>query len=448
MPVKTVVVGAGSRCFAPAMIRDVLLSEALCAESVELALMDIVEAHLTENFEFARSLAARMRPSVRVSATTDLREALTGAQFVITALEVDRMKYWGMDFHIPRMYGFKQVFGENGGPGGIFHALRNMGPILEVARTMEKVCPDALLLNFSNPEHKLCEAVSRLTTIRNAGLCHGYAMGRGQILRMLGMESAQVNTHACGINHFTWFDTIADSRTGQDLYPLLRERERTAPWAAHWHELALGRVLLRTFGLWPSPATNHYGEYIRWAGEFMASEMNFYYDAVEGEPWVRGVDADFVYTIDSVMTDIPWGPAQKEPVRDPASAPLKPSGEVAVPIIESIVLNRPAIIDAVNVVNKGTIPNLDSAQVIECSAACDAGGLKPVACRALPEPVAALIRTQGSINALTVEAFAERSKTRLLQAVLLDPCVDSYRNAVRMVDELLRLQADILPRFE
>jgi alpha-galactosidase len=367
---------------------------------------------------------------------------------VITALEVDRFKYWGMDFHIPRIYGFKQVFGENGGPGGIFHALRNMGPILEVARTMQQVCPDALLLNFSNPEHKLCEAVSRLTGIRNAGLCHGYFMGREQIVRILDMPSDRVRTHACGINHFTWFDTITDTQTGEDLYPLLRERERVAPWNAHWHELALGRVLLRTFGLWPSPATNHYGEYIRWAGEFMASEMNFYYDAVEGEPWKRGVDAGFVYTIDSVQTHVPWGPAAQPAPQDPSAAPLKPSGEVAVPIIESVVLNRPALIDAVNVVNGGTIPNLDSRQVIECSAQCDAHGLKPVVCRPLPEPIAAMIRTQGSINALTVEAYAERSRTKLLQAVLLDPCVDSYRNAVRMVDELLRLQAGILPTFE
>lgn len=174
-------IGAGSRSFGPGTVRDVLLSEPLAEIGVELALMDIVEEHLRDSEQYARFAAEKLGHLAKISATTDLDTALARADFVVKVIEVDRYLYWSQDFHIPRRYGFRQVYGENGGPGGLFHALRNMGPTVEIARAMERLCPDALLLNYTNPEHKLCEAVSRLTDIQTVGLCHGVFMGREQI---------------------------------------------------------------------------------------------------------------------------------------------------------------------------------------------------------------------------------------------------------------------------
>ena len=405
--------------------------------------------HLPENEQYARRIMAKLNRKIALSTTTDLEAALKNAAFVVTAIEVDRHLYWSQDFHIPRKYGFKQIYGENGGPGSIFHALRNMGPIVGIATAMESLCPQATMLNFSNPEHKLCEAISRLSTITAVGLCHGYFMGKRQIAEILGLPEQEIEARACGMNHFTFFQTIKHARTGQDLYPKLREAEPSARWTTQWHELALGRVMLRVFGLWPSPGTNHYGEYIHWAAEFMASELHFYYDALEGEPWVTRNIPDFVYTIDWAPTKRPWRPDPEE--NKPAvqkEEGLKASPELAVPIMESMLFDRARELEAVNIPNNGIIPNLPDDMVVEVPAMCDARGLHAVQMAPLPESIAALMRTQASIHRLLVEAFAEKSKQKLLQAILLDPTVDSYRQAVLMMNEMLELQKELLPEFK
>ncbi len=442
--VRIVLAGAGSRSFGPATVRDVLLSQPLTERGVHLVLLDRAAEKLPEMEQYARHVAERLGVQAKVEATTDLRHALDGAHFVVCAIEVQRFLYWSQDFHIPRKYGFRQVFGENGGPGSLFHALRNMGPILEIARTMEALCPEAWLINYSNPEHKLCEAVSRLTSIRVVGLCHGFWMGLAQIARILGIPAEEIEATACGLNHFTWFQKIRHRRTGEDLYPLLRQREREGDWLAEWHEIGLGRILFRRFGLYPSPAANHYGEYIRWADEFVCSQLQFFYDPADGHPWQTGHVPEFVYSLTGDPTHRPWKP-EPSPLPPLDEAPLQPSGELAAPIMESIACGIRHELPAVNVPNHGAIPNLPDETVVEVPAVSDADGIHPLPMEPLPEAIAAMLRLQASIHQLLVEAFAERSKEKLLQAVLLEPTVDSYRNAVQMVDEMLELQRDVLP---
>ena len=446
-PVKIALIGAGSRSFGPATIRDVLLSAPLAERGVELVLMDKVADHLEEVEAYARHVCRQLGHSAQVQATTQLERALEGADFVVTAIEVQRFLYWSQDYHLPRHYGFRQVFGENGGPGSLFHALRNMGPTVHIARTMEQLCPQALLLNYTNPEHKLCEAVTRLTSIQAVGLCHGVFMGQRQLAQILEIPQEELDTAACGINHLTFFQRIRHRSTGEDLYPRLRRVDLEGDDLAHWHEFGLGRVLLRRFGLWPSPATNHYGEYIRWAEEFMASELQYYYDPAQGHPWETGKIPDFVYTIDKVDTARPWHRPEAQP-RKLEEMPLRASGELAAPIMEALSCGVQRELAAINVPNQGYIPELPEGLVVEVPALADAQGLHPCQMEALPEAIAALIRVQASIHKLLVEAFAERSKAKLLQALLLDPMVDSYRRAVALLEEMLRLQRDILPPLE
>jgi len=444
--VKIVLVGAGSRSFGPATIRDVLLNDALAARDVELALMDKFPEPLPRMERYAQTVKERLGRNTRITATTDLAAALDGANFVVTAIEIQRELYWSMDFHVPRRFGFRQVFGENGGPGGLFHALRNMTPTIEIARTMERLCSGAYLLNFTNPEHKLCEAVSRLTTVKNVGLCHGVFGGMRQIARILGMPVEELDTAACGMNHFTWFQRITDARTGEDLYPKLRAAEREGDWLHDWHELAMARILFRRFGLWPSPAPNHYGEYVRWAEEFVTDELQYYYDPADGHPWETGDVPEFVYSLTNHPTNRPWRkPAPSKAAFEEAA--LKPSGELAVPIMEAVITGEPRHLAAVNQTNAGAIPNLPQDMVVEAPAVADANGVHLCRMEPLPEAIAAMLRLQGSIHKLLVEAFAERSKEKLLQALLLDPTVDSYRRAVECMEEMLRLQQELLPPF-
>ncbi len=446
MSIKIVLAGAGSRSFGPSSVRDVLLSEPLADAGVELVLMDTMEEHLPEITAYAGKTAELLKRKAAISATTDLEAALRGAQFVVTAIEVDRFLYWTQDYHVPRKHGFQQVFGENGGPGGLFHALRNMTPMLHIARSMERLCPDAHMLNFTNPEHKLCEAVSRLTSIRNAGLCHGVFMGLHQLSALLGKPAGELDAAACGINHFTWFTHVRDRQSGEDLYPRLRELEKQGDWMYEWHEYALARVLFRRFGLWPSPAPNHYGEYLRWADEFYCGQTQYFYDPADGHPWETLDIPEFVYSLSGNQTTRPWRKPPPAPARF-EDAPLTPSGELAVPIMEGIACGVRRELEAVNVPNRGAIPNLPAEMVVEVPAVADAAGLHAVAMPALPEAIAAMLRLQGSIHQLLVEAFAERSKEKLIQAFLLDPTCNSYRRAIECIDEMLELQKALLPEF-
>jgi len=448
---KIAYIGAGSLCFGPLIVKDILLSDLICKENPEVVLMDIVADNLIHVREKAEVLNGKLDRKVNISTTTNLEEALIGADFVICAIEKERYFYWTQDYQVPRKYGFNQIYGENGGPGSVFHALRNIQPIVHIAQTMEKLCPEAWLLNFSNPEHKVCEAVNRLTSIKSIGLCHGVFEGISQISELLEKPKEELDTLACGINHFTWFQKIADKTSGVDLYPALKVAESQGHVLAKWHEFGLGRVLFNQFGLWPSPATNHYGEYIRWADEFIANEIHYYNDPIKGQPWETGEIPEFVYTIDLVDTHRKWNSGNvdvfEEQYQKAFDSP-DPSGECAIPIIEGLYFGVEKFIPAVNVVNNGKIPNLPADMVVEVPAMIQNGKLEAIQMQELPEPIAAICRTQGSIHKLTVEAFAEKSKTKLLHALLLEPTVNSYRQCVLMMNEMLDLQKAILPELK
>jgi len=449
---KIAIIGAGSRSFGPATIRDIFLSKPLKQAGVRLVLMDKIEKHVSETAAYARAVNRRTGGNAAIESTTSLKKAVDGAAAVVSAIEVDRYLYWAMDFHVPRKYGFRQPYGENGGPGGDFHALRNMGPTIEIARAMEKLAPGAPLLNYTNPEPKLVEAVSRLTRVPAIGLCHGIGMGIGWVSTVLGKPVKDMEYAACGLNHFTWFQTLRDRKTGKDLYPDLAKADREGDWLAHWEEIALARVLFRRFGLWPSPGTNHFGEYIRWADEFLSSNPQYFYDPADGHPWQGKVPVpEFIYSLEYTEMDRPFMPKKARTADDwnPDARGMKdklePSGELGAVIMESVLAGVPHDLDAMNVPNRGAIPNLPDDMVVEVPGTSDRNGCRARRMAPLPEPIAALLRTQASINKLLVEAYAEQSKAKLLQAILLEPTVHTYRGAVEMVDEMIGLQKSILP---
>ena len=494
---KIVLVGAGSREFGPASIRDTLLSDPLCEGGIEIALVDTDPSGLPRTQSYAEAVAARLNRAATISTTTHLPTALPGADAVIVAIEINRYFHWAQDFHVPRTFGFRQIYGENGGPGGLFHALRNMGPTIEIARAMEEHCPNAWLVNYTNPLTKLCEAAARLTDIRVVGLCHGVFHGIEQMARILELPPGRLDARTSGLNHFTWFTSVTDRETGEDLYPRLRERERAGDIMHDWDEIALSRILFRVFGRFPSPGANHIGEYIRWAGEFLASSsLQFFYDPAEGHPWETGEVPTWIYNLGDNPTNTPLfpdeprdrarprreermegheerldgnkeraaGTSQAEGARPRGTGPgdeptggrgpapstipdLTPSGELAIPLLEGVLCGEARQLDAVNVPNAGFVPGLPDGAVVEVPATANRSGLHPITAPPLPEPILALLRTQTSINRLLVDAFRQRSRRILLQALLLDPTTESYRQAVGLINEMFRLQRDVLPEM-
>ncbi len=185
---------------------------------------------------------------------------------------------WRLDFEIPLKHGAKQVLGENGGPGGLFHAMRNIPIILDICRDIERLCPDALVLNFSNPEGRLCLAATRHTALQVVGLCHGIGMAQHAISEALGLPIADVDPKAAGLNHFTWILDLRHAQTGEDLYPALRRA--VADWQGD--DLRLTRFMMQTFGYWPSCSDDHIGEYLayawdnRWGGRIRRCDRHRY----------------------------------------------------------------------------------------------------------------------------------------------------------------------------
>lgn len=451
---KIVLVGAGSREFGPATIRDILLSDALCDNGIEIALVDIDPSGLPETATYAKAVAERLGRSATVFTSTRVDDVLPGADAVILSIEINRYFHWAQDFHVPRNFGFRQIYGENGGPGGLFHALRNMTPTVEVARAMERHCPDAWLVNYTNPLTKLCDAATRLTDVRTVGLCHGVFHGVEQMARILDLPPERLDARASGLNHFSWFDSVVDRDTGEDLYPRLRERERAGDWMHDWDEIALSRTLFRVFGLFPSPGANHIGEYIRWAGDFLASSaLQFFYDPAEGHPWETGEVPTWIYNLGDNPTETALFPVHarsraRGSREERAGGELEPSGELAAPLLEGVLCGEECHLDAVNVPNASYVPGLPDGVVVEVPATADGSGLHPRQMRPLPEGILALLRTQTSINRLLVDAFAAGSRRPLLQALLLDPTTESYGQSVNLINEMCRLQENVLPPLE
>lgn len=455
---KIALIGAGSVSFALGALQDIVLSDRLKTKvELEIALMDIVEENLNRTYDYAKEMFNAFSHPANIWRTTDLEDALRGADFAIVAIEVDRYFYWSQDFHIPRRYGSKQIYGENGGPGSMFHTLRNLGPMLEIARMMEKVCPNAWFINYTNPEAKLVEAISKLTSIKIVGLCHGLDMGVHQLCEFLEMKPEEIGFEGGGLNHFGFFTKVWDKKTGEDLYPLFREKEQKANRLAQFDHIALSRTMYQIYGYYPYPGTNHCGEYVSYAADFYAGlSLQYRYDPIREQLWKQGSRTpDFVYCangksldkglFDSVQTQEAWVKEaytfNKEKVQC--------SQEYAIPIIEAIFFDDEIQINAANLLNNGAIKGLPDDMAVETQAIVNGQGitLKPMTVE-LPTAVIGTIHIQGTIHKLLLEAFVEKSKTKLLQAILLDPQAPTYYQACAMIDEMCELQKDILPALE
>ena len=450
---KIAIIGAGSVSFCPTTVADILRNESIKDIELEIALMDIDKEALDVSGEFCNKIKEACKEDAKVIQTLDLEEALVGADFVVTAIEKYRYHYWSQDFHVPRKYGFRQVYGENGGPGGMFHTLRNLGPMLKIARTMEKVCPDAYLLNYTNPEAKLVGMISKVTSIKTVGLCHGEQMGVDQVAEILGVSKDDIETEVSGLNHFGVITKITDKKTGKDLYPELKEKELKLEKLMQWDEMALSRMMLRVYGVWVYPGANHIGEYFAWADQFLASaQMQYFYDPMVEKPWEdkEGEPLEFIYSMAGRDWEKDVAKTDKEDVFKEAfnvDNKFTPNHEYGVPIIEAIAFDKPIKIGAVNVLNNGYVTNLPSTMVVEIPAMVDGDGIHPITPGEIPLGIAALIATQGAIADLIYEAYAEKSRKKLLQAILLDPTVSTYNNAVNLINEMCELQKDILPEM-
>jgi len=428
---KIVLIGAGSRIFGRGQVVDVLLAEDLRGRGVHLVLVDTNPDALDAMRRFAERVKTHLGADIGIEAIANRRTALQGADYVLTAVSRHRLALWEQDFRVPLAHGFRHCLGENGGPGAIFHALRSFELILPICRDIEAACPDALLLNFTNPEARVLYAIGHLTRVKALGLCHGVFSGLDLACRLLGRRPDDLDIVTAGINHFYIAVTVRDRRTGADLLPELLDRTLAQPPGA---VPPLFRKFAEIFRVFIFPSDGHIGEYVSWGAEF--SGMKWHYAGRECRPV-------------PLIEPTPTNPIEEWAAgRRPLAEALRPSGESAIDLIKAIELKRDAWIPAVNTLNTGRlIENLPEDAPVEVPARIDAGRIIPQKVGPLPEPFAAMIRTQCTIIALLTEGYRTRSRRLLLEALLLDPCVNSIQAAEQLLDEMLELQKDYLPTF-
>ncbi|MCS6848159.1 MAG: alpha-glucosidase/alpha-galactosidase [Anaerolineae bacterium] len=442
MVTKIVIIGVGSVSFGPAILGD-LFAFAGDLRGSEIWLVDINAEALDVMARYADKLNAAFGQPFTLRATTERCEALPGAHFVIVSVAVDRLATWKLDWQIPLKHGVRHILGENGGPGGLSHALRNIPLLLDIARDVERLAPRAMLLNFTNPMSRLCMALDRYTRVRFVGLCHQISEGYHIVNRTLGLvpetgdwwadtHAIQQRIHitAAGLNHFTFILDLRDAQTGEDLYPLLRERLAKMPMD---FEL-MSRRLMDVFGLFCAAGDGHAGEYIGFAAETMAlTGYDFHrYEKRGREQWER------IRCIAN-STD----PADLIALK----ASVRPPGERAVPIINAMLRDLNQYELSANIRNDGCISNLPDDAIVEVPAIVNARGVHGIHVGPLPKGLAAIMRREVEIQELVVEAGVKGDRNAALQALLLDPHIHSYAQATHLLDDLLKAHAKYLPQF-
>ncbi len=238
------------------MFRDLCTTHDLAGST--LVLVGRNAERLARAERVARLLNEKSGAGLKFESTTDWRAALNGAEFVVHSTVIDRNRLWRHDFEVPRKFGIRHTLGENGGPGGLFFTLRTLPVVFDFVREMEQRCPQALFINFSNPESRIILALGQYSKLRSVGLCHGIFIAQSHVASILGMPHEQVEVWGAGLNHFQCLMQIRDRQTGADLYPLLREKEKS-----HDPEVEpLTRDLFRSFGYWLGCGDGHVGEYL------------------------------------------------------------------------------------------------------------------------------------------------------------------------------------------
>ncbi len=429
---KVVLIGAGSHSFGLGQIVDLMQAPELRGREVELALVDVDERALDLMTRLAARIKAHTGSDIALESTTDRAAALPGADYVITAVARRRMELWEQDFRVPLSYGFRHCLGENGGPGAVFHALRSFELMIPICRDVERLCPDALLLNFTNPEARVLHAICHLTQVRAVGICHGVFGALGRIAAYLERPIDDLDILSAGINHFYCVLQVRERSTGADRLP-----ELVAMAAADRRDGAqsLFSKLAEVFGIFTFPSDDHIGEYLAYGAEFT------------GVKWPYGRESTPVPEAEhGQLSHLEAYASGERPIDERV---LRPSGELTLPIIADIELDTGNRRPAVNVLNGGGyIENLPADAAVEVPATVDGSGVHPVSVGPLPEAFAAMLRTQCTINSLVTEGYRTRSKKPLLQALLLDPCVNSVSGAERLLDEMLSLQREYLPSFD
>ena len=461
-PPKIVYIGAGSAVFGLKALSSILRSERL--RGVQLALVDIDEPSLETMTGLAEVMNREWGAQASIHSTTRRREALPNADFVIVSVQVGpREEVWEKDWRIPFEHGVRQPYAENSGPGAFAHTARNLPLMIDIAHDMEELCPEAWYLNFTNPLIRLTWAVQRYSQVKVVGLCHqllwGYAIAMAVLADRYGVfipEGFNVHTSyenkpylgpvmeagykhldikAAGLNHFSWVYDIRDRETGEDLYPLLRQRWLDFNDYRQDFE-PLSREMFDIFGLMPTPGDAHLCEFLPWTHDPIAKPWEKYNLTLQSFDGNRRRRADRR----AIAEEIVRGERSVEELRNLRSEGIPE-------IVEGITFNDNAYHHQLNLPNHGLIPNLPHDAIVEVPGSISGLGMRGFNMPPLPEPIAELCRRELAYSSLVVDACYYGDRDLALQALLFDPMINDIDRARAILDDFIVEFAEYLPQF-
>lgn len=458
MAPRITIIGGGSFQWVPKLVVDVANTPSL--HGVELALCDIDAAPLPKMAHFVEHVARVRGISLTVRTTTDQRDALRGADYVVVNISTGGFASMRHDLEIPERHGIRQSVGDTVGPGGIVRALRNIPVLVGIARDMEECCPDAWLLNLTNPMTTLCRAVNRATDIKTVGLCHEVTNTRFTLSMLLDAHFSDIGLEVTGVNHLPLVTKLAVK--GDDGFALLRDlvdhaeaRGQETVWldlpehseyrkmmeGYEWTKGALldaNRLkleLFRRFGALPGAGDRHLAEFFPW---FLTQESGW------GARW--GVE---LTTIEDRERDQHGHLERLEAMLASDEISDQPSGEMVAPLIDSVLRDERRHLP-LNLPNAGQCPDLPAHAVVESMCVVDGSGPRGGAAATAPAGLAEQLRRVAASQELTVEAGLTGSRAKAFEAMLTDPLASrtDFEELSTMTDEMIDATKPWLPQFE
>lgn len=441
MPIKVCIIGAGSLGFTRGVVRDILCVPEL--RDTQFTFTDISERNLDMVYQLVRRDIEASDVGAKLSATTDRREAIRGANYVYSVVRVGGLEGFTSDIDIPLKYGVDQCVGDTICAGGIMYAQRTIPVLLEFCKDISEVgAPGCLFINHSNPMSMNMWACNKYGYgVKCVGLCHGVEGGHHQIARAFGLSPKEVDIICAGINHMTWFIQI--KHKGEDLTGKLLEAFEKMPGMVEHEKVRMD--ILRRFGYYITESSGHDSEYLAWYRKRPEDILNW----VDLSSWAGGETGGYLRICQEGRN---W--FEEEFPRSMREAPrsFRPEdrgGEHGSYIIESLQTGR-VYRGHVNVANRGCITNLPPDAIVEAPGYVDGNGISIPIVGDLPLGCAAVCNAAVNMQRLAVEAAVSGDDMLLRQAMLMDPLTGAVCNPPevwQMVDEMLVAQAEWLPQY-
>lgn len=438
--IKIAVIGAGSVGFTGRLFMDIVASPAL--QDTEFRFMDISKEAVEMAAALCRKMVEGKGVSAKIITTTDRKEALRGADYVISTVRVGGLDAMAYDVEIPLKYGVDQCVGDTLGPGGIFYAQRTIPVLLDIARDMREVCPDALFANYSNPMAMNSWAVRREGGVRYVGLCHGVQHGAHQIAMALGVPEGELEYICAGINHQTWF--IKVTHKGIELTDRVLDGFKKNEELMKTEPLRID--VMERFGYYSTESNGHLSEYLPWYRKGSQEQKDRWYSH---ENWGGGETAGYLHACrerdKEYRENCPkWLSGELETIQFGDR-----SNEHISYIIEALETGR-RYWGCFNVGNTGLITNLPDGCTVELPCIADSNGIQPTFVGDLPLQCAATCRASISVQEMAVEAALTGNRQLVKLAVLHDPltaAVCTPDQVWAMCDEMFDALAPWLPQF-